>query len=70
MPTALMFPRSALVKILALLKISMETMFAYALIFSWKILTNGILVLFAIVLLTLSETKNRSKIRVRKGNWI
>ena len=60
-----MFPRSALVKIFALLKISMETMFAYALIFSWKILANGILVLFAIVLLTLSETKNRRKIRVR-----
>lgn len=63
-----MFPRSALVKILALLNISMETMFAYALIFSWKILANGVLVLFAIVLLTLSETKNRSKIRVRKTN--
>lgn len=63
-----MFPRSALVKILALLNISMETMFAYALIFSWKILANGVLVLFAIVLLTLSETKNRSKIGVRKTN--
>lgn len=61
-----MFPRTALVKVLALLKISIETMFAYALIFSWKILANGILVLFAIVLLTLSKTKNRSKIRVRK----
>lgn len=63
-----MFPRTALVKVLALLKISIETMFAYALIFSWKILTNGILVLFAVVLLTLSKTKNRSKIRVRKTN--
>lgn len=63
-----MFSRSALVKILALLKISMETMFAYALIFSWKILANGILVLFAIVLFTLSETKNGSQVRVRNTN--
>ena len=68
MLTALMFPRSALVEILALLKASMETMFAYALIFSWNILANRILVFFAMVLLTLNETQNISQITVRKTN--